>query len=46
MTKIYAYSVTMADGIATIYNTNLRAAWEQATATFSDVTNVQYAFTL
>lgn len=46
MTKIYAYSVTMADGVATIYSTNLRAAWEEATNTFSDVTDVQYAFTV
>ena len=44
--KTYAYSVTTSDGVATIYSTSLRNAWEQATETFSDVTNVQYAFTL
>ena len=30
------YNVTTIDGVATVYAENIHAAWEQATAIFSD----------
>ena len=37
------YNVTTIDGVATVYAQNLHDAWEQATAIFSDVTDVTFA---
>ena len=37
------YNVTTIDGVATVYAENLHTAWKQATAIFSDVTDVTFA---
>lgn len=41
---MYEYRIITSDGQATIVAENLRKAWELATATYTDVKEIQFIF--